>query len=975
MKGLHVVTALAVSVSYASMAHAQVTTPAPDAPAAAAAAPQDDTPTAAPKGDIVVTGSRLARNGSQAPTPVTMVAAEDLQKAAPSNIPDALNKLPVFTNSRSQYSGQTFSATASPMGNYLNLRGLEPQRMLVLLNGSRVPPTTNSNAVDTNMLPQLLVSRVDVVTGGASATYGSDAVSGVVNFVLDEKFSGIKMLAQTGVSDKGDAFSYRVGAAVGTDIGDRIHVIASYDHYDSDGLPDNLFYRKWAHGAPITTGAGTAANPYTLTPNARTKTLSDGGVINSGPLAGLQFAPNGSLVPFNAGLPTGSADIGIGGDGAIYNTAMAARLRTDQAFLRANVDLTDSIQLFLQGSYGRSESGYNTDPDSHRTGTNRNTVVSIDNPYLRPDVVARMQAAGVTSVSIGRQFNDVPQMTQESVTKFYNAQVGLKGDLGGSWKWDANYVYGRSTLDFQTNEFSSRNYFAAIDAVRDPASGKIVCGVTLRNPGLVPGCVPMNVIGAGNIDPAAFAFARQDSKYRIVNEMNYANVNLQGDLFNLPGGPVSLAVGAEYRTQKLRQTSNSDPAIWSGPGGAAARTAYFQGIANVPASALLYTVTNVGIASGTQDVKEAYGEMRIPLLKGVPFARNLEFNLAARYTDYKTSGAVTTWKIGGSWTPIEGVRIRATQSRDIAAPSLYDLNAGANVNNIAVIDPMPASVPGVTNTNPVIQRTTAGNPNLEPEKAQTTVVGIVLQPRFIPNLTLSVDAYRIKINGAIQTASEQDEVNQCYASGGTAPVCSLITRDPTQGNTIAAVRVLPQNLGFLKTQGIDFELNYRIPLDSLLPSVGGRIDLRAFVGYLDKYDTQSPGQPVTHRAGYVIQGTTSNPAGLPQWKGMLSQIYTSERFTFGLSERFTGNYRRGVQSVYFTPGTGNSPNRTYVDANLAFDIGGKHKFEWFLNVQNLFDVTPPIRQPFTATDNGVPTDKTIYDIVGRYITTGVRLKF
>lgn len=935
-------------------------------PAMAQEAPSSDATTAEPAGDvgITVTGSRLIKDGSNAPTPVTTITNDVLLQSSPSNIPDALNKLPQFTNSRSQYTGATFAADNQPMGNYLNLRGLEPFRALVLLDGYRVTPTSNFRGTDTNMLPQMLVSRVDVVTGGASATYGSDAVSGVINYVLDRKFTGLKLTAQSGVSTEGDAFSYRLGAAGGISIGDNAHIIASYEHYGSDGLP-SLFNRDWAHGAPILTGAGTQASPYTQVANGTTTVLSNGGVINAGPLAGRQFLSNGTLVTFNPGTPTLSAGTSAGGDGAIYDTTLAARLKTDQAFARASFDLSPSIELFVQGSYGRSVSGFESAPSSHRTGGNRNTFVGIDNPYLRPEVVALMAANNITGVSIGRQFRDLPRMSQESTTNFYSGQIGLKGDIGSSWKWNVNYVYGKSTLDFKVNEIESRNYFAAIDVVAGPG-GTPVCRVTLTNPTLLPGCVPMNVIGSGNVSPAALAFIRKDSKYRIVNRMDYVTANIQGDLFNLPAGPVSVALGAEYRHESLAQTSNADPAIWSGTGGAAARAAYFQGINNVPGSALVFLVTNVGLASGSQSVKEAYGEMQIPLLKDAPFAKNLELNLAARYTDYKTSGGVTTWKVGGSWTPVDGVRIRATRSRDIAAPSLFDLFAGANVRNIAVNDP-------VTNTNPVIQSTAAGNLALVPEKADTTVLGIVLQPRAIPGLTLSVDAYSIKINGAFATTSEQDIVNTCFATS-TSPLCGLITRDGTPANLITKILVGTSNLAFLKTKGIDFEASYHFPLAS------GDLNLRAFAGYLDSYQTQTKaGQPILERAGAVIGGIST--PGLAKWKGLLSQTYTQDRFSLSLSERFTGSYRRGIvgptvaTTTYFAAGEEYSPARTYVDLNVTFDVSENKRFQFFFNVQNLFNVDPPIIQGATATDNATPTDKTFYDIVGRYFTTGVRLKF
>lgn len=931
-----------------------------------ATAQETESDSAPQSNDIVVTGSRLVKDGSQAPTPVTVVTNEALLQTAPSSIPDALNKLPVFANSSNQNTGGTFAATAAAKGNYLNLRALGTQRVLTLLNGSRVVPTTNTNAVDANMLPQMLVSRVDVVTGGASAVYGSDAVSGVVNYVLDEKFTGIKAMAQSGISTHGDDFSYRYGGAFGTSIGDRIHILGSYEHYKSAGIP-SLNDRNWAHPGTSFGGGGNAANPYVVVPNATTSVMTYGGKVATGIFKGQRFLPDGTLAPFVCGAPVGSdapcaGVTQIGGDGVKYTTSMAAKLKTDQAFLRTSFDLTDSIEFFVQGIYGRSESQFNTQAENQRPGSNRNITIFSDNAYLRPELAAQLNAAGESSIAqVGRFFRDIPLMYANTVTDYYSVQAGLKGDLGGSWKWDANYVHGQSKLKLTASEWDTRKFYAAIDAVQAP-SGQVVCRITLTDPSFLPGCVPMNVIGEGNVTQAAYDWARSASRYQTTNKMDYVNLNFSGDLIDLPAGPISVAFGAEYRHQSLGQTSNGDPASLSTQ---AQRDAWFGNIRAVPATALKFLVVNVGEASGSQTVKEAYGELQIPVFKDKPFARNLDLNLAARVTDYKTSGTVVTWKAGGTWTPIDGVRVRVAQSRDIAAPSLYDLYAGANVKNLGVVDPFTGKlfVPQIVNS---------GNINLDPETANTTTIGAVFSPAAIPGLTASIDAYRIKIKGAIQYTNENTQLSECFRSNGTAPVCDLITRNAL--NEITAIQVLPQNLAYLTTQGIDFEVSYTTSLDRLLPSIGGTLNLRAFANYLDKYDTQaSATQATLAHAGHVLVGYAS--PGLPKWRGLLSQTYMRDRFTFALTERFTGSYDRGMTEVFASDFPLKSPNRTYVDVNMTYDLSSNNNAQVFLNVQNLFDVTPPVHQFGGAADLNTPTDTAIYDIVGRYFTAGVRVKF
>jgi outer membrane receptor protein involved in Fe transport len=977
MRGIKFVGMLAVCASHSTIAHAQQAATAADA-----AETKDEA--------IVVTGTRIIRDGSQAPTPVTAVSTEVLNQSAPGNIPDALNKLPQFTGSTSQTAGGTFNAGSAPLGNYLNLRGLGRERNLILLNGLRVPPTVNSNAVDVNVLPQALISRVDVVTGGVSAVYGSDAVSGAVNFVLDTKFNGLKLSGQSGISNYGDSFSYRYGAAFGTKIGDRVHILASYEHYDNKGIP-SLFDRSWAPNGLTVVGQGTAAQPNFLVANSRRCTATDGGLITAGALVpaaaltgtcqngaallgGVQFRPDGTLAPYNpGGLVQGTGSNGtfnitsgtaINGDGAVYGeprnggTSIAGTLNTHQAFGRVDIDLTDNIQFYAQGIYAISKTSFTSAPNNNVIGNGARTItIFSDNAYLRPELKAVLDGAGQSSFVMGRIFNDVPLVNNLTQTEFYNAQAGLTGALGG-WKWDVNYVYGRADQKIAFNEWNTRKFYAAVDAVRAP-NGQIVCRVTLTNPTLLPGCVPMNLMGDGNISAAAFAYARDDSKVRYVNTMNYVNANVHGDLFRLPAGPVQLAVGAEYRTQKLIQTSNSNPTFFNDPVtgvlNPAARSAFYQGIQGVPAGALLFNSINFGLASGTQTIKEGYGELAVPLLKDKTAFRDLSLDLAGRVTNYKTSGTVTTWKVGLNWIPLDGLRVRANRSRDIAAPNLNLLFAGASVVTSLVNDP-------TNNTSPsTVMLVTSGNSALRPEKADTTTIGIVAQP--IRGLTLTVDAYRVAIKDAIGALSVTQTLLDCQASGGKAQSCGLITRD--SNGILTRVGIASLNLASIKTQGVDFEASYRFPLK------GGMVTLRAFANYLDKYETQGNASlPVIQRQGY----TNLDGNGLPRWKGLLSQSWNNDDFSVSVSERLTGTYKFGNPTDVWVGGNPVLPNRAYIDTNLTYKLGSKKQFEAFLNVQNLFNLTPP-PTPGLITNLAVQTDKATYDVVGRYFTVGVRAKF
>lgn len=922
---------------------------------------------------IVVTGSRIVRDGSTAPTPVTAVQAQVLEQSAPSNLPDALNKLPQFNNSDSAATGATFRAGQNLSGNYLNLRSLGSPRLLVLVDGQRMTPTNQSNAVDLNLLPQMLVERVDVVTGGVSAVYGSDAVTGVVNFVLDTDFEGVKGVAQAGVSSYGDAFSHRYGVAAGTSIGDRIHVVGSYNHYDNNGV-GSLYDRPWSHDAPTFTGAGTTSSPIRETPNPRFLYISDGGAIDGGIFDEMTFRPDGTLRDFIHGLPSGRSIVEIGGDGVKFGNeesgtqSLIGALETDRVFGRVGIDLTDSIEFYAQGMWGRSFIFANSAPPNQRSGTSsRRLTIFADNPFLLPEIAQALDDAGEESFVLSKMMNDQGTTNQRIESDFYMLSTGLNGEIPDtSWTWGISFAKGRSEYNLASYEFNSQRMYAAIDAVRDPDTGNIVCGVTLRNPGFLDDCQPMNVIGFDNFSQESKDFAWGDSTSRIINEMEYVNVGIQGELFDLPAGPVSVAFGGEYRTQSLDQTSNSNPFALDDPD---VRADYFEGIRGVSPTAAIWQVTNIGLASGTQEVKEVYGEVLIPVFQGATFAEDLNLNLAGRMTDYKTSGTVWTYKLGGSWTPVDGFRIRASYSRDIRAPSLFELFSEGRVVQSGITDPH-------TNFTSVLLTQSGGNENLDPEFGKTLTVGFVLQPNAVPGLTAIVDAYSIKIDGAIRTTNAVDQLNICEASNGTDPVCDLIERplpysDRTPANFPIRILNVPLNLASLETRGVDVEVGYTFSLDDLIPAIGGDLDLRAYVTYLDSYTTQGDSSsPVVERAGYEDEN------GLPKWSGMLRQTLSTGRFSAAFSERFTGSYRQDLDTIYSPESLAIAPNQVYVDVNLAYQLGANDEAELFFNVQNLFDNEPPLTNESSSGANLVaPTNRSMYDAMGRYLTGGVRVRF
>ncbi|HTK36786.1 MAG TPA: TonB-dependent receptor plug domain-containing protein, partial [Caulobacteraceae bacterium] len=498
---------------------------------------------------VVVTATRIQTNGYTTPTPVTVAPVAQLQQTTPSNIPDALNKLPQFSGS-TQAAGNGNGAGSGPSniftGNFLNLRNMGAIRTLILLDGRRVPSTAGNGSVDVNTLPQALVQRVDVVTGGASAVYGSDAVTGVVNFVLDTHYTGLKLVVQDGISDRGDAPSFKFGVTGGTKVFDRGHFIFSAEHYQNAGL-------KTLESRPSTapfygiTGAGTAADPFTLTANTRVSTTAFGGLVTAGPLAGQQFVGTGTLAPFNAGTPTHTVGVSSGGDGGyLINAPLTAPLRSDQVFGRFEYEFDTNTAGFMQLNW--SESGIS---NFHRsTQSSLPLTIFSGNAYLPANAQAALTAANAASFVLNRYPRDISlgsSLTQ--LTTALDFTAGVKGKLLDKYSWETYYTHGEARArSRRNNNINFVNLYAALDAVRDP-SGNIVCRVTLTNPGLYPGCQPINMFGQYNESAQALDYIYQDTNFQVLNKMEDFAGSISGDVIEGWAGPLSVALNFEYRRQ------------------------------------------------------------------------------------------------------------------------------------------------------------------------------------------------------------------------------------------------------------------------------------------------------------------------------------------------------------------------------------------------------------------------------------------
>ena len=915
------------------------------------------TPAADAVQTVVVTGSRIVRYGYTAPTPVTVAPTAELEIATPSSISDGLNKLPEFAGSSTSAGstnaiGGSGGGTPSVFGgNYLDLRDLGAIRTLILVDGQRVPPTSLNGQVDTNTLPQMLVKRVDVVTGGASAVYGSDAVAGVVNFILDTNYTGLKAQAETGLSSRGDAQSTKYGVAGGGDVLGG-HLIWSVEHQNNNGIDDHA-NRPWSANTPVYVGAGTAASPYVLVTGARLNGASLGGLALSGPFAGQQFLSNGSLAPFNKGTPTATSTISTGGDGAYYTASpLIPPVSTDQMFARFDHDLTGDVKAYIQVSGAQSKT-YST------TNNYPSTPVTIysGNAFLTP---AEQALLGATpSFSLGRLSRDlVPDSPLNQLTDSLNVTAGLKGTTFDDFSWDAYYTHGTSILRSQVqNNINLPNLYAALDAVN--SGGNVVCRVTVTNPGQYPGCAPLNLLGTGNESPQALAYIFQKTQWQAVNTMDDVAASLSGSAFSDWAGPVSTAFNAEYRALSLNETSNANPVT----------VPSVTGIRLATAPTTTWAYGTQAPESGAETVWEISGETVVPLLKDMNLAKHLDVTGAVRYTDYSVSGSATTWKIGLNYQPIEDVRFRVTQSRDIRAPDLTDLYSGTTVSLISLTDPL-------TGHGGVVTSIGGGNKSLVPEVANTTTAGIVYSPSWLSRFKISADYYNITMNNAIGSVNGASAavLAQCDASGGTSPLCSSIVRPISATSTSplnypSQVYNLSQNIGQLYTHGVEAEASYNFQLSEILKSLPGRFDLRALYDYQPVLNTVAyPGAQVTQLAGV---------AGLSSSRVTTFVDYRVGPVSLSWEMRYLSGQRRSGTPLAIYSGS-DLPAIFYHDVNATYRFrAANHDGQLFIVVDNLLDQQPRISP--SANFTGTPGFGTAAvggdDLLGRYFTVGLRVSY
>lgn len=912
--------------------------------------------------EVVVTGTRVVREGYEAPTPLTVVGAEALQSSGAANVADYVNTMPAFVGSPTSQN-TTGSGSAGTAGvNGLSLRSLGPSRTLVLLDGQRSVGSLLDATVDINTFPQMLISRVDVVTAGASAIYGSDAVAGVVNFVLDKQFTGIKGEVAGGMTSYRDNKNYQLGLAGGFGFAQgRGHVLLSGEVVQKDGVVVGIGNRKWGRqslGYVTNPAYGTGAGQTTTVPQRLLRYQvgiangMDGGIIATGPLFGTAFGPGG--VPYKLNMATlQTAANFVGGDWKATNGILdrAASLDASESrqsvYTRASYDVTDSFSVYASAAWSHS---YTFSNCCNNYFYGNAGVIRLENPFIPAETRAQMVSLGLTTITIGSTNFDLPLFATPNDHFVNRYVVGANGTIdmfGDSWSWDTYFQIGRSRNDIRATGVVSRTrYTQAVDAVRHPTTGQIVCRSTLTNPG--NGCQPYNLMGIGVTSQATKDWLDSSSQLNQRFLQHAAEGTLRGEPFETWAGPVSVAFNAAYRLEKVNGTTDALSLLndhWGGN--------YFAN-------------------AGKYDVLEGAMEAVVPLAKGSDFAEAWDANFAVRATNYSTSGYVTTWAVGTTYSPVDDLRFRITRSRDIRAPNLGELyrSGGGAAGNL--FDPVANAV--ISN----VRSFTTGNPNLTPEIGDTLGLGVVLQPTFLEGFQASVDYWTIKLQEVIGNVPNADILLQCFA--GATQFCSLIERNAD--GSLYQIRSAPINFALQRTRGLDFEMSYSLPLADLSEDWNGNVRAHALLTrYLENYQDRRLAPPVDS----VGQNTSG---GVPRWRLNATLNYSLDPLSVTLTARAVSSGTNNAAWVACTSGcpvsTANNPTVDdnylpggfWLDAsmNYKFVLGEETEMEFFFNAKNLLNKDAVELGVFPSPYFQQNYEPRNYDSLGRVYRMGVRFQ-
>ena len=945
--------------------------------------------------EVVVTGSRILRKDYVANSPIVTVGQDILRQSGSITPELALNQLPQFTP------GASATTSFPPSGGRatLNLRGLGTNRVLVLMDGRRIQPGSTDGAIDINLIPSALIENVETITGGASSTYGSDAMAGVVNFKLKRSFEGFQVDAQYGQTQRGDAQSREVSLLWGGKFADgrgSAQLAMSYVNR-SDAVRGDRDFFALSSLSPLTpNGSATlAANPPSQAAVdaifAKYGVAAGTAIARGGPFG---FNPDGTL--FTA-APVTTPVLNYRGplDGFIlnYNNAIVANaglvttiqgpLTRYNIFARGDYQLTPHAKFYGQALY----TTYQADATISGPGfglAGQVITVPYNNPFLPADFKALLASrpnptADFPFTYVFTQYGGLPVRSTNDIYQFL---LGLSGDLPSTdWTWDVYGSVGRTTTNSSRVGGGNVTLSASNALLRAPDGGVSICQGGFNPFGIHP------------ISQSCLDYLKRPQNTKTVLEQKVVEANVQGSLFDLPAGKVRFAAGGTYRSDSYDFIPD-----------------YLTSIGDFLAGGISQA------SSGTQSVYEGFGELLVPVIKDVPLIKEFNLNGGYRYSKYNTAGGVNTYKLDFDWSVISSVRLRGGYSRAIKAPSLINLYQplaratvsvgqptaggvpilggdpcdvrslyrlgpnGAQVRALCAAQGLsPAALDSYTLSTGSINGTTSGNKDLLPEKADTFSIGAVwrsqLDMPLLARLSASVDYYDIKVTGAVGTFPLGEAVARCFNTNGTSNpsyaannlYCTLLGRRNINGN-LEEAQVATLNLGSYKTSGIDFQVDWAAGLGALgLSDNYGSVGVNVVGTYTRKFLLQSlPGGPTLDYLG-ATSGAISGGT-VPKWKVNTTLNYDVGRVGLSLRWRYIGSLRDASTVTNPASTVHGVPAYSYFDLNGRWRITDKLSLR--AGVNNLFDKDLPLIGTTVGT-----TDVATYDPLGRSFYMALSARF
>lgn len=925
--------------------------------------------------EIVVTGSRIPRANLTAPTQVTTLTAENLELSGLTNAADILRSVPSFGVSGISSGNSNFFTTSGGI-NTLELRNLDEDRTLILVNGRRyVSGVPGTSAVDINTIPVEMLDRIEVITGGASAIYGSDALAGVVNFILKDDFEGLTANYQYGESEEGDDVEHRIGITAGGNFAnDRGNAVLSVTYAQNDGV-----LSRNRSDTAVDNGASCVFGPSVGNINAcQTSTVP---VFSSFseygrffvPSTGASFTVSQGAGPTGTVVPWSTAQFGFNRNAFRRYTVPVERFLVSGI---ASYDINPSVEAFLETTFAHTETQTELEPFPHSNSDLNIGGIDVNNPFVPAAIRNAVLAAGDTQIEYFRRMTEVGQRGAGARRNTYRVLGGLRGDLDTApISWETYYFFSR-TEDAQQGGgqiivANMRNALNAVDGDGDPNTFDPVCADPVA---VIEGCVPINIFGLGSISQAAADYVRAPTSRQQLAQQEMIGANIGGEAFQLPAGPFQFSLGAEWR----RERAEDVPDVLTQRG---------QNAGNAEAPTF-----------GGYSVGEFFGEIEVPLLKDLALVHDLSFGAAYRYSDYSTIGDTEAYTARLSYSPIEPIRFRAQYARAVRAPNITELYAPGGENFATVTDPcngvtaastgqiaqnclsVPeiaarvAAVGSFTLTQTEIQGTGgftgSGNQNLSSETSDSYTYGVVLDHNFgaAGALTFSVDYFKIEIEDTITTVARQDAVDLCFdVPTGSFPnqFCQLLVRDTT-GAAFQLGELTEVNNGFVNegtvtTEGVDVSALWSFSLADWFGSVPGDMAIRAnYTHLLDFTETQF---------GQVIDRTGEVGYSEDEWQAAL--LYTVGPLTFQWETTYIGDAVPNKRNPLFVFNVG---EYTAHDLQVKYDVNDVANI--YFGVDNIFDEEAPLILPgVTGNTTGTNTNASVYDNIGRGYYAGVRMRF